>query len=124
MSFLRRKSLSGRNLSSLTALLVLMLFGAWPLVSLSGQTSERTWVLSGAALLLGAALTFWVWGRRMRRSGPGFGGSRRWLLFAALMLSAAVVAGMPAGVEMIYCAAVEGMICATAFLAVRVLLQR
>lgn len=103
----------------LLVLSLLALGGAWPLVSLGSQTNAHTWILSAAAVSLGAVLGFWLWSRGIRlcRSKLGIRRPRLWL--AAALVLAISVGATPAAVRMIYSAALEGIVCAMVVLAVR-----
>jgi hypothetical protein len=106
---------------STAVLLLIAAVGLWPLVNLAPETTGRTWLLAVPAVALGAALAVWLHQRQLRLP---FGGSRAWrrldLCLIVAVTPTVAITSAPAGVRMIYSAALEGIICAFAVLGGRI----
>lgn len=108
---------------TLGLLLVMALVGVVPLVSLGRQTASATWVLAVAAVWLGAVLVIWLRAWLLHRPSFGFQAPRLVIWISLTVPAAVLIGGSPAGVRMIYSAALEGFVCAVAFYAVRAYLH-
>lgn len=100
-------------------LLLLPLVDVWPLARFAEETTARTLVLSLAACLLGGALAFWLRERLSRAPLMAWPRWRPRLWFALFLVPALFIWGAPAGVQMIYSAALEGFVSVIAFFAFR-----
>ena len=104
---------------SQTVLVLLVLAGAWPLVRLGLRTTASTWVLSGVAASLAAALGLWLWDRRMRLPLSSARALRPWMWIAVAVAPAVAIGRTPVGVQMIYSASLEGIVLAITVAVVR-----